>query len=37
VIGDSEAAEGLVVLKDLRGDAPEQRLPAADVPARIRG
>jgi histidyl-tRNA synthetase len=26
VIGDSEAADGVVVLKDLRGDAPEQRL-----------
>lgn len=26
VIGDSEAADGVVVLKDLRGDAAEQRL-----------
>jgi histidyl-tRNA synthetase len=27
VVGDSEAAEGVVVLKDLRGDQPERRLP----------
>jgi len=26
VVGDSEAAEGVVVLKDLRGDHPERRL-----------
>jgi histidyl-tRNA synthetase len=27
VVGDSEAAEGVVVLKDLRGDQPERQLP----------
>jgi len=26
VVGDSEAAQGVVVLKDLRGDQPERRL-----------
>jgi len=36
VIGDAEAAEGMVVLKHLRGDTPEQRLPADQLPGRIR-
>ncbi|MFM8275502.1 MAG: His/Gly/Thr/Pro-type tRNA ligase C-terminal domain-containing protein, partial [Cyanobium sp.] len=31
VIGDSEAAEGVVVLKDLRGEQPERRLPPEAV------
>jgi histidyl-tRNA synthetase len=31
VIGDSEAAEGVVLLKDLRGDLPERRLDAEEV------
>jgi len=36
VIGDAEASEGMVVLKHLRGDTPEQRLPADQLPGRIR-
>jgi histidyl-tRNA synthetase len=31
VIGDAEAAEQVVVLKDLRSDRPEQRLPLAQL------
>jgi histidyl-tRNA synthetase len=31
VIGDSEAAEGVVVLKDLRGETPERRLAEAEL------
>jgi histidyl-tRNA synthetase len=38
VIGDSEAAESMVVLKDLRGDQPERRLaPQAVAVALGRG
>jgi histidyl-tRNA synthetase len=35
VIGENEAAEGVVLLKDLRGDAPEQRLPPQAVAAAL--
>ena len=35
VIGDSEAAQGVLVLKDLRGETPEQRLPQAGLSAVI--
>ena len=31
VIGESEAAEGLVLLKDLRGDQPERRLTPSEL------
>ncbi|MCS5698509.1 histidine--tRNA ligase [Cyanobium sp. FGCU-52] len=31
VIGEREAADGVVVLKDLRGDGPEQRLAAGEA------
>lgn len=31
VIGDSEAAEGVVVLKDLRGEQPERRLGESEL------
>ncbi|MFN7898521.1 MAG: histidine--tRNA ligase [Synechococcaceae cyanobacterium] len=31
VLGDSEAADGVVVLKDLRGEQPERRLPPQAV------
>ncbi len=31
VIGDSEAAEGMVVLKDLRGETPERRLAEVEL------
>jgi histidyl-tRNA synthetase len=31
VIGDSEAADGAVVLKDLRGETPERRLAEAEL------
>jgi histidyl-tRNA synthetase len=31
VIGDSEAAEGVLVLKDLRGEQPERRLAEAEL------
>ncbi|MFN9940622.1 MAG: His/Gly/Thr/Pro-type tRNA ligase C-terminal domain-containing protein [bacterium] len=38
VIGDSEAAEGVVVLKDLRGETGEdQRLPPEAVVASVAG
>jgi histidyl-tRNA synthetase len=36
VIGDAEASKGMVVLKHLRGDTLEQRLPADQLPGRIR-
>jgi histidyl-tRNA synthetase len=35
VIGDSEAADGVVVLKDLRGDGPEQRLAAEQLLSQL--
>jgi len=35
VIGDSEAAVGVVVLKDLRGDGPEQRLAPEQLLSRL--
>jgi histidyl-tRNA synthetase len=35
VIGDSEAADGVVVLKDLRGDGPEQRLAADELLSQL--
>jgi histidyl-tRNA synthetase len=37
VIGDGEAAEGVVRLKDLRADQPEQRLPLQQVPQWLVG
>ena len=36
VIGDSEAAEGVVVLKDLRGEQPERRLAEAELVEALR-
>jgi len=36
VIGDSEAAEEVVVLKDLRGEQPERRLPPAELAPLLR-
>jgi hypothetical protein len=35
VIGDAEAAEQVVVLKDLRGERPEERLPWEQLPQRL--
>ena len=35
VIGDSEAADGVVVLKDLRGDGPERRLAAEQLLSQL--
>ncbi|MEB3353527.1 MAG: histidine--tRNA ligase [Cyanobacteriota bacterium] len=35
VIGDAEAAEQVVVLKDLRGERPEERLPWEELPKRL--
>jgi histidyl-tRNA synthetase len=35
VIGDAEAAEQVVVLKDLRGERPEERLPWEELPERL--
>ena len=35
VIGDAEAGEGVVVLKDLRGERPEQRLACAELAATV--
>jgi len=37
VIGDSEVAGGVVVLKDLRGESPERRLPQAELAAVLLG
>lgn len=36
VIGDSEAAEGVVVLKDLRGEQPERRLAEEELVGALR-
>ena len=36
VLGDSEAAEGVVLLKDLRGDQPERRLPQDALGTQLR-
>ena len=36
VIGDSEAAEGVQVLKDLRGELPERRLAEAELMEVLR-
>jgi histidyl-tRNA synthetase len=33
VVGDREAAEAVALLKDLRGEAPERRLPLAELVA----
>ncbi len=35
VIGDSEAADGVVVLKDLRGEQPERQLPGLQLVALV--
>jgi histidyl-tRNA synthetase len=35
VIGDSEAGEGVAVLKDLRGEQPERRLPPQELVALL--
>ncbi len=37
VIGDSEAADGVVVLKDLRGETPERRIPPQILVAELLG
>jgi histidyl-tRNA synthetase len=36
VIGEGEAAAGVVRLKDLRADQPEQQLPLEQVPRLLR-
>jgi hypothetical protein len=36
VIGDSEAAAGVVVLKDLRGEQPERQLPVLQLVALVK-
>ena len=36
VIGESEAANGVVVLKDLRGEQPERQLPGLELVARVK-
>jgi histidyl-tRNA synthetase len=36
VIGDSEAADGVVVLKDLRGEQPERQLPGLQLVALVK-
>jgi len=37
VIGDSEAADGVVVLKDLRGETPERRIPQQQLVSELLG
>jgi len=37
VIGDSEAADGMVLLKDLRGETPERRIPPQQLVAELLG
>ena len=36
VIGDSEAAGGVVVLKDLRGEQPERQVPGVQLVALVK-
>jgi histidyl-tRNA synthetase len=36
VIGDSEAVQGVVVLKDLRGEQPERQLPVLQLVALVK-
>ena len=36
VLGDDELARGVVGLKPLRGDAPQETLVLSEVPARLR-
>ena len=36
VIGDSEAADGVALLKDLRGEQPEQQLPVLQLVALLK-
>jgi len=35
VLGDSEASDGVVVLKDLRGEQPERRLPQTELASAL--
>ena len=37
VIGDSEAADGMALLKDLRGETPERRIPPQQLVAELLG
>ena len=37
VIGDSEAADGVALLKDLRGEQPERRIPQQQLVAELLG
>jgi histidyl-tRNA synthetase len=36
VIGDSEAADGVALLKDLRGEQPERQLPAWQLVSLVK-